>query len=243
VVRRLGGRTAGWREWAGSWTEWAGGLLAAFSCLLGLTVAAGKLLRTVERPDGSTRVDAAITSWVVAHRADSATTLAKVLSTIGSQTVLIPAVTVVAVLLARRRRFVQGGFLLGAWGGAIGLYSLGKFLVGRPRPPQELWLVKVAGTSFPSGHAAQSMATFLAFAIVASVFVSHRHWPGLALALVLTAGVGWSRVYLGVHWSTDVAAGWVMAAAWVVILSWFERRTEPVGRRPGVEGAAVDCAP
>ena len=205
--------------------------VAGFLCLLGLTVGAGELLASVESPDGSTRVDSAITSWMVSHRAGQATTLAKLLTTLGSQTVLLPIVGVVVLVLLWRRRFVWAGFLVLAWGGAIGLYSLGKYFVGRPRPPQEIWLVKVSGSAFPSGHAAQSMATFAALALVASFGWSRVRGLGIALAVVLAAGVGWSRVYLGVHWSTDVAAGWVIAAAWVVVVSGLQRRAVLIEQR------------
>jgi undecaprenyl-diphosphatase len=186
-------------------------------------VGAGELLESVERPDGSTRVDHAITSWMVAHRAEPVTTLAKVLTTIGSQTVLVPVVTVLALLLLWRRRFDLTIALVGVWGGAILLYSLGKYFVGRPRPPADLWLVQVAGTSFPSGHATQSLATFAALAVVMSHWLRRAPWPGVAVAVVLAAGVGWSRVYLGVHWATDVAAGWLLAAGWLAVVFGYER--------------------
>jgi membrane-associated phospholipid phosphatase len=195
-------------------------LLITFFCLLGCTVAAGELLELVERPDGSTRVDSAITSWVVSHRADHVTTLAKWLSVVGSQKVLLPVVLVVTAALLWRRRFIVGGLLVVIWGGAWGLYNLAKYFVGRPRPPADLWLVRATGKSFPSGHATQSLATFAALALVVSVVLQRPRWPGVALALALAGGVGWSRVYLGVHWATDVAAGWLMAAAWVVIILW-----------------------
>ena len=160
---------------------------------------------------------------MVAHRAEPVTTLAKVLTTLGSQTVLVPVVTVLALTLLWRRRFALTVSLVGVWGGAIVLYSLGKYLVGRPRPPAEIWLVHVAGTAFPSGHATQSLATFVALAVVASRWLGRTHWPGVAIAVVLAAGVGWSRVYLCVHWATDVAAGWLLAAGWLVVVFGYER--------------------
>jgi undecaprenyl-diphosphatase len=202
----------------------AGAALIAFLALTGLGVAAGKLLELVERPDGSTRLDGAITPWVVAHRTDRVTTLAKLLSTLGSQPVLLPVVGVLAIVLFRRHRWVAGSLLVVAWGGAVGLYNLVKPLVGRPRPPADLWLVTVTGKSFPSGHATQSLATFTALALIAWSVPARTRMPGIALAFVLAAGVGWSRVYLGVHWATDVAAGWLLAAAWVLIVAWLAGR-------------------
>jgi undecaprenyl-diphosphatase len=201
----------------------AAAMLSAFVGLLGCTVAAGELLELVERPNGSTRLDSEITSWVVAHRAAPLTTLAKSLSAVGSQKVLLPVVVVLAVVLLWRRVFVVAGLLVVAWAGAIGLYSLGKYFVGRPRPPADLRLVTVAGTSFPSGHAAQSLATFVALALVTSMVLQRARGPGILVALVLAAGVGWSRVYLGAHWATDVAAGWLIAAAWVASVVWLLR--------------------
>jgi membrane-associated phospholipid phosphatase len=208
-------------------------VLSAFVGLLGCTVAAGELLELVERPNGSTRLDSAITSWVVAHRAAPLTTLAKSLSAVGSQKVLVPVVVVLAVVLLWRRLFVVSGLLVVVWAGAINLYSLGKYFVGRPRPPADLRLVTAAGTSFPSGHATQSLATFVALALVASIVLQRARRPGIVLAIVLAAGVGWSRVYLGVHWSTDVAAGWLIGAAWVAVVAWLLGTALSIDQRLG----------
>jgi membrane-associated phospholipid phosphatase len=196
-------------------------MLVCFAAVLLCAILGGELLGLAERPDGSTAADSSITSWMVAHRASGWTTLAHALSTLGSQAVLIPVAGIVALALLQRRRFVQAGLLIAAWGGAILLYSLTKHFVHRSRPPSDIWLTDVGRTtSFPSGHATQSLATFLALALVGAAWLSKRPWPGLMLALILAAGIGWSRVYLGVHWTSDVLAGWLIAAAWITSVVW-----------------------
>src|SRR5204862_4015245 len=126
TVRRLTAATL-----SKPWTLAAAALIAFFG-LLGCTVAVGELLELVERPDGSTRLDNAITSWVVGHRTEPLTTLAKWLSILGSQKVLLPVVVVLALVLLLRRRFLVVCLLVVAWGGAVGLYTLCKHFVGRP---------------------------------------------------------------------------------------------------------------
>ncbi len=195
-------------------------VLAWFCLVLACAVLTGHLLALAERPGGSTSIDSSITGWVVAHRTDGLTTLARALATVGSQAVLLPVTATVAVLLLVRRRFVPAALLVVAWGGALGLYNLTKQLVQRHRPPMHIWLTKVSGTSFPSGHATQSLCTFLALALVAAVWLPRARRPGELLAVLLAAGIGWSRVYLGVHWATDVGAGWLIAAAWIAIAVW-----------------------
>ena len=196
-------------------------ILGWFGVVLVCAIVCGHLLAHSERPNGSTAFDSSITSWVVRHRSAGWTALARGLSTVGSQAVLTPVTAVVVAALLVRRRLVQAGLLIAAWGGAILLYNLTKHFVHRPRPPSAIWLTNVGKTtSFPSGHATQSLATFAALAIVAAAWASRAAWPGRVLALVLAAGVGWSRVYLGVHWTTDVLAGWLIAAAWVAIVVW-----------------------
>jgi membrane-associated phospholipid phosphatase len=56
-------------------------------------------------------------------------------------------------------------------------------------------------------------------------------WPGRAIALGLAVGVGWSRVYLGVHWATDVGAGWLIAAAWLTIVVWLAWAADSIQQR------------
>lgn len=210
--------------------------LVCFGAILGCAIATGELLELAERPDGSTAIDSSITSWVVAHRTHALTSMARVLSTLGSQAVLIPLTAIAAAALLARRRWVLAGLLVAAWGGALAMYSLTKAFVHRMRPPLDIRLTDVGHTSsFPSGHATQSLATAMALAFVGAVVLPRTRWPGRALTLALAIGVGWSRVYLGVHWATDVGAGWLIGAAWLATTIWLGRAAAWIQDRPRVE--------
>ena len=197
----------------------AAAVALSFAVVLAATIGVGELLAKAERPDGSTGFDRSITSWFVDHRASWLTTVARALSTIGSQKVLIPLVAVVAIVLVVRRALKPAVLLVVLWAGALELYTLAKHFVGRPRPPMHLWLTSVTSTAFPSGHATQSLSTYAALALVSAAVVSAARRPALAIAAVIAAGVGCSRVYLGVHWATDVLAGWLAAACWVALVA------------------------
>ena len=220
------------RATPGAWLALLAGVVVLFGVVLGATIASGEWLATAERPDGSTAFDRSVTSWMVDHRASGATLVARVFSAVGSQKVLVPVVAIVALVLIRQRGWRSLGLLGVAWGGAILLYSLAKHAVGRPRPPADLWLVHVAGKAFPSGHAVQSLSTFVALAVIAATLVRPSHrllWT--AAAILLATGVGLSRIYLGVHWATDVIAGWGAAALWVAALLWLFDRVWPLPGR------------
>ena len=86
----------------------------------------------------------------------------------------------------------------------------GKDLVHRPRPPLADRLEHVTSWSFPSSHSAGTMMTGVAIALVA-----RSGWAGLLVALLAAATIGWTRAALGVHWPSDVLAGWGFGLAWV----------------------------
>jgi undecaprenyl-diphosphatase len=107
-----------------------------------------------------------------------------------------------------------------------------KHLFARPRPELVAHLVEVQTASFPSGHAMLSAATFLTLGALLVRVQSRRRLKAylLTIAILLTLMIGASRVYLGVHWPTDVLAGWCAGAAWAMgcwlVATWLQRRGE-----------------
>lgn len=102
-----------------------------------------------------------------------------------------------------------------------------KAVIGRDRPDLVPHASYVYSHSFPSGHSALSAATFLTVAAILSSLERKRRAKAFvfALAILLTVGIGLSRIYLGVHWPSDVVGGWTLGAAWaliarVVLIAW-----------------------
>jgi undecaprenyl-diphosphatase len=141
------------------------------------------------------------------------TGFSKVFTHLGSSAVTGLMAIVAAALLATRRRWAEFGVLLaGAALIFIGVHEL-KDLVDRPRPGGGL--IAVSGSSFPSAHAAYStFYVWLAVTIVMRLRVGMARGAAvIAAGIVLTALVGLSRVYLSVHYLSDVSAGWALGAA------------------------------
>jgi undecaprenyl-diphosphatase len=141
---------------------------------------------------------------------------------------LITAASVVYLLLMRKRHAAL--FVAAAVGGGILLSMLFKAGFDRPRPDLVAHLSQIYTASFPSGHSMMSAVTYLTLgALLARL---HKDWAIkvflLFTAIVLTLLVGVSRVYLGVHWPTDVLAGWAAGAAWAaacwLATLWFQQR-------------------
>jgi membrane protein DedA with SNARE-associated domain/membrane-associated phospholipid phosphatase len=146
-------------------------------------------------------------------RASRLVDVAKAITQLGSLAVVGPLALIAAVLLATRRRWAELGVLLvGMTIVVIGVHEL-KAAVDRPRPAGGL--VGTSGSSFPSGHAAYST-----FYVWLAVTIVMRLRPGMArgaavvfAGIAVTALVGLSRVYLGVHYLSDVSAGLALGAA------------------------------
>ena len=140
------------------------------------------------------------------------------LTTLGGYTVLTVAGVLVVGFLLTMRAFGAAAFVVVSLAGGTLLGALLKDLYDRPRPDLVAHLVAVATPSFPSGHAMQSAIVWLTLGALLSRAVPGRparlYVLGAACALALA--VGSSRVYLGVHWPTDVLAGWCIGSAWAM---------------------------
>jgi undecaprenyl-diphosphatase len=132
---------------------------------------------------------------------------------------VVTAAVIVYLLLARKRG--AGLLVFISVGGGILLASLLKFFFQRARPDLVPHGAEVYTASFPSSHAMMSAVVYLTLgALLARIEVVPRlRIYFLALAALLAAMVGISRIYLGVHWPTDVVAGWAVGAAWAILCS------------------------
>ena len=140
-------------------------------------------------------------------------------TSLGSTTVLGIIVILVCGLFLSFRRWREASLLLLASGGGLAITTLLKDAFQRDRPPAILHAVRAINASFPSGHAALSATVFLTLGALIAHFAERRRVRvyALAAAVILSVLVGCSRVYLGVHWPTDVLAGWCVGSAWALL--------------------------
>lgn len=154
---------------------------------------------------------------------------------LGSLILLLPLTAVAALLLRRGRRRREAGFLVLALLGSSALSHVFKLWVARPRPDlYPAWLDMPGDWSFPSAHAMQATAAALAWLLVMGR-------ERLAWAILLGSAallVGLSRIYLQVHFPSDVVAGILAALLWVAGLHALMLRPAADGHRKSGEGAA-----
>ena len=129
---------------------------------------------------------------------------------------LVVVTTLVCGFLFIRRRGIAAMFIVTTLAGGIGLSQVLKRFFGRERPPLEYQAAEAINASFPSGHAMLSAVVYLTIGALVARSMPQRRLKTyvMAMAVLLTAVVGLSRVYLGVHWASDVMAGWCVGAAW-----------------------------
>lgn len=157
-------------------------------------------------------------------------------------TAVLTFITLVALgYLLLRRKLRAALFTLLAVGGGILLSTLLKVGFDRPRPDLVPHDSIVYTASFPSGHTMLSAVTYLTLAaLLSAVHANHVMKAYLMfVAVLVTVSVGISRVYLGVHWPTDVLAGWTAGAAWAAFVWLIERWLQRGGMVEG-EGSPVD---
>lgn len=144
---------------------------------------------------------------------------ARDLSALGSIAVLnLIALLIIGYTLVRRR-FAAALMIVVALGGGMLVCQFLKFSYERARPPVIYREIEVVNTSFPSGHAMLSAVVYLTLAaLLARIVRTRREKTYLVLsALLLTLIIGATRIFLGVHWTTDVLAGWTIGCGWACL--------------------------
>jgi len=151
--------------------------------------------------------------WLHAHSTPTLDRIALTLAVVGGVQVIAPLSAVLALVLWRRSHRSARFFVVAVLGAAA-LNGVMKLAFHRPRP--ELWprLAQESGASFPSGHSMYSAAFVTTLMLL--VWNTRWRWPAVVLGTLFTLAVGWSRIDLGVHYPTDVLAGWLSGVAWVL---------------------------
>lgn len=187
----------------------------ALAALIGIGWGLGELSRSVAQG-----ADFDVVRDVAAGRTSFLTTDAHALSWAGSGFVVFPLAAVCCAVLLRLGRRRAALAVVASAVGAVVIANLDKLLVGRPRPPVR-HLEHVISSSSPSGHATQAAALYT---VLLLVFLAGRPARRAAVAAVLgtvglVIGIALSRVYLGVHYPTDTAAGVLLGGSWGVLAS------------------------
>jgi len=180
--------------------------------LLGLALAWAVMLLF-----GGMELDRALLVFAYAGNTDWLVIAARWLTELGSLTILLPATFLGALILALRREWRAAALLVAITLSGRLLVSLQKDWTDRLRPDASDALVTVQSLSFPSGHAANATLVWLGLALLvprSPRLRLHAVWAAAWLALA----IGVSRVMLGVHWPSDVIAGWSFGLFWILLL-------------------------
>jgi membrane-associated phospholipid phosphatase len=186
--------------------------------------------------DPIVRWDVRFAKWLHAHASDPLVRIFDAITLAGNSAVLFVVVVVIGIVLLRRTRPNEAAVIVLAFGGSALVNGTLKLFFHRPRP--ELAFVHLDTYSFPSGHAAVSTATFVTIAfLLGRRYRSVRARLLIALcAVVAILLVGFSRLYLGAHYLSDVLAGFSVGFAWAMLCLtaytlWGERNVVDAFRR------------
>ncbi len=230
-VRHLGRPAIRLARWLSVDVTAALGLLSGLILVALLAAGFTELLDGVLEGELGAYVDRPVSQWVVGQRDAGLTAVLKVLTHVADPLSLVVITVIVSAWVCWRIRSWLPAVL-----GLSGLIGVGvvlvvaKWMVGRSRPPSWTAVIVEDGFSFPSGHATGGVAVAVLLAWMAGWVI--RGWTArVALwagASAAAGMVGFSRIYLGVHYVSDVVAGAFLGAAWaigvIVVGAWWESR-------------------
>lgn len=181
---------------------------------------------------GTGDVDLSVLNALYAGDKPALAEAARLITLFGGWYVVTPLAAAAGLFAAIRGKLWLGLVLfVGTFIGRL-LSDVQKYEFGRLRPDQHPHLVDVYNLSFPSGHSANSMMLYVTLALTL-VEDPRRRMFCLAAAFVLAILVGLSRVMLGVHWPSDVVAGWSFGLLWALILVWIAEHEPRAARGKG----------
>lgn len=186
---------------------------AAVALIAALAAGFAAVTLAVARIPADAGVDQAVLDWFVAQRRDWLTPLLVAAThASGRQAVAVAALLAAALLWWRRRSLLAAAVVAGTCAAAGFIGVAVKHLAGVDRPPPAVHVVAKAGPAFPSGHVTYSLALLGILAVVIGAGRSTRVRAALAVAVAgITGLIGATRLYLGVHWFTDVIGGVLLA--------------------------------
>jgi len=205
---------------------------AAVALTLGSMFA--EILEGVVEGDDMTVIDGPVVGWLAARRVPVLNQVEIAVTDLGGALLLTAGVALTAILVARAKRSWAPILLaVAGLGGIQILVNAVKLIIGRQRPNPLEHLVTATGFSFPSGHSATSLVGFgvIAWLLCLTTGSATAKATAWTAGAVGTVAVGLSRIYLGVHYPSDVLGGWLLGLTWLAALgaasaAWHMRRRQ-----------------
>jgi undecaprenyl-diphosphatase len=220
-------------------TAIAGGLI-----ILALTAASAEVYDAVAENDGISGLDRPALNQVIAWRTPLADRVLTWFTHLGGPLYMSFIAGVITLLLVGRWRTVTPLLLMIiAVAGSLTFTHVGKAIVGRPRPPLSDAVPPYEHAfSFPSGHTLNSTVIAGMVAYLIALRLTSRLGIALCVVLAVTwaAAMGFSRIFLGHHWLTDVVFAWLLGLAWLALLITAHRLYLAVQRRRAHDGGPIN---
>jgi len=206
-------------------------LLAGILVFATMTLTLGEISEDIINHEPLTLADAQLSAWLHAHQSSFLTSVMFVATSLGSTLIATGISVAFGLYLLWRRRFFWLAVLVSSVAGGALLNKLLKYAFHRPRPHFDDPILRLTSYSFPSGHA--MMATVLYGVVAAYLLAKTRDWRWRVLIVLATtlliASVGFSRIYLGAHYLSDVLGAMAEGLAWLslcltVVYSIWRRR-------------------